>query len=83
MLFEMVVKILDRSKAENVDLLTAKDKLYNENPENKDILDEASAVLRSYYDEITEARREGNTDVIAKCCEKFKAKKERAKKENE
>ena len=71
MLFETVVKILDKGKAENVDLLTAKDMLFAENPENKDILDEASTVLRDYYDEITEARREGEIEPIKKACERF------------
>lgn len=83
MLFETVVKILDKGKAENVDLLTAKDMLYAENPDNKDILDEASAVLRESYDEITKARREGNTDEIVKACERFIRRKENAKKKLE
>ena len=75
MLFEMVTKILDTGKSKNVDLLTAKDMLCSENPEDKGILDEASEVLRDYYDEITEARRNGNASVIAQCCDSFIAKK--------
>ena len=83
MLFETVVKILDKGKAENVDLLTAKDMLFAENPDSKDILDEASAVLRESYDEITKARREGEIEPIKKACERFIARKERAEKEAE
>lgn len=83
MLFETVVKILDKGKAENVDLLTAKDMLFAENPDSKDILDEASAVIRESYDEITKARREGEIEPIEKACERFTARKERAKREAE
>lgn len=83
MLFETVVKILDKGKAENVDLLTAKDMLLAEAPDTKDILDEASAVIRESYDEITKARREGEIEPIEKACERFTARKERAKKEAE
>lgn len=83
MLFETVVKILDKGKAENVDLLTAKDMLFAEAPDTKDILDEASAVLREAYDEITKARREGEIEPIKKACERFIVRKERAKKEAE
>ena len=83
MLFETVIKILDKGKAENVDLLTAKDMLFAENPDNKDILNEASAVIREAYDEITRARRDGETEPIKKACERFIIRKENAKKKLE
>ena len=72
MLYELVTKILEKGKAEGVDLIVARDMLVNETPDEYDNLYDAGEVIRYYYDEITLLRRKGNEDAIKEICGLYK-----------
>ena len=63
-MFEKIIKILDKSKAENVDILVARDKIIAENGASYDEMKKASDFIVKYYDTITKCRRLGDNDTI-------------------
>ena len=63
-MFENIIKILDKSKAENVDILVARDKIIAENGVSYDEMKKASDFIGDYYNTITKCRRLGDNDTI-------------------
>ena len=63
-MFENIIKILDKSKAENVDILVARDKIIAESGIAYDEMKKASDFIGVYYDTITKCRRLGDNDTI-------------------
>ena len=63
-MFENIIKILDKSKAENVDILVARDKIIAENGVSYDEMKKASDFISDYYNTITKCRRLGDNDTI-------------------
>ena len=63
-MFENIIKILDKSKAENVDILVARDKIIAEDGVSYDEMKKASDFISVYYDTITKCRRLGDNDTI-------------------
>ena len=63
-MFENIIKILDKSKAENVDILVARDKIIAEDGIAYDEMKKASDFIAKYYDTITKCRRLGDNDTI-------------------
>ena len=65
-MYENIIKILDKSKAENVDILVARDKIIAEEGISYDEMKKASDFIGDYYDTITKCRRLGDNETI-KC----------------
>ena len=63
-MYENIIKILDKSKAENVDILVARDKVIAEEGIPYDEMKKASNFIGDYYDTITKCRRLGDNDTI-------------------
>ena len=63
-MFENIIKILDKSKAENVDILVARDKIIAEDGIAYDEMKKASDFIGVYYDTITKCRRLGDNATI-------------------
>lgn len=63
-MYENIIKILDKSKAENVDILVARDKVIAEEGISYDEMKKASDFIGDYYDTITKCRRLGDNDTI-------------------
>ena len=63
-MFENIIKILDKSKAENIDILVARDKIIAEDGVAYDEIKKASDFIGDYYDTITKCRRLGDNDTI-------------------
>ena len=63
-MFENIIKILDKSKAENVDILVARDKIIAENGIAYDEMKQASDFISAYYDTITKCRRLSDNATI-------------------
>jgi hypothetical protein len=63
-MYENIIKILDKSKAENVDILVARDKVIAEEAISYDEMKKASDFIGDYYDTITKCRRLGDNDTI-------------------
>ena len=63
-MFENIIKILDKSKAENVDILVARDKIIAEDGIAYDEMKKASDFISVYYDTITKCRRLSDNDTI-------------------
>ena len=63
-MFENIIKILDKSKAENVDILVARDKIIAENGVSYDEMKKASDFIGDYYNTITKCRRLGDNATI-------------------
>ena len=63
-MFENIIKILDKSKAEKVDILVARDKVIAEDKIPYDEMKIASDFIGTYYDTITKCRRLGDNDTI-------------------
>ena len=63
-MYENIIKILDKSKAENVDILVARDKVIAEEGISYDEMKKASDFIGKYYDTITKCRRLGDNDTI-------------------
>lgn len=63
-MFENIIKILDKSKAENVDILVARDKIIAERGIAYDEMKKASDFIGVYYDTITKCRRLGDNATI-------------------
>lgn len=63
-MFENIIKILDKSKSENVDILVARDKIIAESGIAYDEMKKASDFIVKYYDTVTKCRRLGDNDTI-------------------
>lgn len=63
-MFENIIKILDKSKAENVDILVARDKVIAEEKIPYEEMKQASDFIGDYYNTITKCRRLGDNDTI-------------------
>lgn len=63
-MYEKIIAILDKAKAENVDLLTARDMLVTKDKVEYAKLKEASKFIQDYYDTITKCRRLSDNDTI-------------------
>ena len=63
-MYENIIKILDKSKAEDVDILVARDKVIAEEGISYDEMKKASDFIGDYYDTITKCRRLGDNDTI-------------------
>ena len=63
-MYENIIKILDKSKAENVDILVARDKIIAEEGISYDEMKKASDFIGVYYNTITKCRRLGDNDTI-------------------
>lgn len=63
-MFEKIIKILDKSKSENVDILVARDKIIAEEKVPYEEMKKASDFIGAYYDTITKCRRLGDNDTI-------------------
>lgn len=69
MLYDNVVKILEKCKTEDLsDILVAEDMLKNGHEDDKD-LKEACEFLNKYYHQITKCNRLGKLDMIKDICE--------------
>ena len=63
-MYENIIKILDKSKSGNVDILVARDKIIAENGIAYDEMKKASDFIVKYYDIVTKCRRLGDNDTI-------------------
>lgn len=63
-MFKNIIKILDKSKAENVDILVARDKIIAESGISYDEMKKASDFIGAYYNTITKCRRLGDNATI-------------------
>ena len=63
-MYENIIKILDKSKVKNVDILVARDMIIAEEKANFDEMKQASDFIGKYYDTITKCRRLGDNDTI-------------------
>lgn len=73
MLFENVIKILDKSKKDNVDLIVARGMLASEENIPYEELKPASDFIKAYYDTITKCRRLGDNDTIKALVEAYES----------
>lgn len=80
-MFENIIKILDKSKAENVDILVARDKIIAENGIAYDEMKKASDFIVKYYDTVTKCRRLGDNETIKALVEADDAKRKKIIKE--
>ena len=68
-MYELVKRILDKSKETGEDVLVARDMCIAEDKENAEALREAGKVIKAHYDTIAKCRREGDNESIAKLCD--------------
>lgn len=69
MLYEVITKILDKSKEKRVDILVARDMLIAEdNVLEADVIRSAYKKLSNYYTPITTFRRENKPELIKELC---------------
>ena len=68
-MYELVKRILDKSKETGEDILVARDMCIAEDEENAEALKSACNLIRAHYDTITKCRREGDEASIEKLCE--------------
>lgn len=63
-MFENIIKILDKSKSEKVDIFVARDKIIAEEKVPYEEMKKASDFISAYYDTITKCRRLCDNDTI-------------------
>ena len=63
-MYENIIKILDKSKTENVDILVARDKIIAESGISYDEMKKASDFIVKYYDTVTKCRGMGDNATI-------------------
>ena len=68
-MYELVKRILDKSKETGEDVLVARDMCIAEDKENSDALKSAYNIIRAHYDVVTKCRREKDEPSIAKLCD--------------
>ena len=80
-MYENIIKILDKSKSGNVDILVARDMIIAEEKANFDEMNQASDFISAYYDTITKCRRLGDNDTIKALVEADNAERKKIIKE--
>ena len=68
-MYELVKRILDKSKETGEDVLVARDMCIAESKENADKLRSASDFIKAHYSVITKLRRERDEESIKKLCD--------------
>ena len=68
-MYELVKRILDKSKETGEDVLVARDMCIAEDKENEEALKSACNLIRAHYDVITKCRREDDDASIEKLCQ--------------
>ena len=68
-MYELIIKILDKSRDEGVDVLVARDMVAKDIGGHTDELMNASAEISTHYDFITKCRREKRTEILKEFCE--------------
>ena len=68
-MYELVKRILDKSKKSGEDVLVARDMCIAEDKSNADKLRSASELIKAHYSTITKLRREGDEESIKKLCD--------------
>ena len=68
-MYELVKRILDKSKETGEDVLVARDMCIAEDKSNADELRAASELIKAHYSTITKLRREGDEESIKKLCD--------------
>jgi len=67
-MYELVKRILDKSKETGEDVLVARDMCIAEDRENAEKLRSASELIKAHYSTITKLRRENDNESIAELC---------------
>lgn len=67
-MYELVKRILDKSREKDVDVLVAADMVAADGVGHTEELNKAKAVIDKYYDTITKLRREKDEATIEKLC---------------
>ena len=80
-MYENIIKILDKSKAENVDILVARDKIITESGISYDEMKKASDFIVKYYETVTKCRRLGDNTTIKALVEADDAERKKIIKE--
>ena len=80
-MYENIIKILDKSKSKNVDILVARDMIIAEEKANFDEMKKASDFIGIYYDTITKCRRLGDNATIKALVEADDAERKKIIKE--
>ena len=80
-MFKNIIKILDKSKAENVDILVARDKIIAESGISYNEMKKASDFIVKYYDTVTKCRRLGDNATIKALVEADDAERKKIIKE--
>ena len=68
-MYELMIKILDKSRDEGVDVLVARDMVAKDIGGHTDELMKASAEISTHYDFITKCRRENKQELLKEFCE--------------
>ena len=68
-MYELVKRILDKSKETGEDVLVARDMCIAEDKENAEALKAAGELISKHYDTIAKCRREDDEVSIEKLCE--------------
>lgn len=68
-MYELVKRILDKSKETGEDILVARDMCIAEDKDKSDKLRSASELIKAHYSVITKLRREGDEESIKKLCD--------------
>ena len=68
-MYELVKRILDKSKETGEDVLVARDMCIAEDRENEGVLRSASEIVKAHYSTITKLRRDKDEASIKKLCE--------------
>ena len=75
MLYENIIKILKKSKDDNVDLYVARDKLIAEG-HNADDISTASGILKQYYKPVIRCWVSGERTLIKSICTMYENEKD-------
>lgn len=68
-MYELIIKILDKSREEKVDILVARDMVAKEMGGHSDALMNAYGKLDEHYDFITKCRRENDAEALRAFCQ--------------
>ena len=67
-MYELVKRILDKSKETGEDVLVARDMCIAEDRENAEVIKAAGELISKHYDTIAKCRRENDEASIEKLC---------------
>lgn len=68
-MYELVKRILDKSKETGEDVLVARDMCIAEDKQSEAELRDAGNFINAHYDAITKCRREGDNESIKELCD--------------